>query len=55
VSMSLNFSGVPIGSAIAGTLLGVSVTFTIVLSAALAIAAAVLMLVMIPAAAERPA
>ena len=54
VSMSLNFSGVPIGSAIAGTLLGVSVTFTIVLSAALALGAAVLMLVMIPAAAERP-
>jgi MFS family permease len=54
VSMSLNFSGVPIGSAIAGTLLGVSVTFTVVLSAALALGAAVLMLVMIPASAERP-
>jgi len=55
VSMSLNFSGVPIGSAIAGTLLGVSVTLTIALSAALALAAAVLMLVMIPATADRPA
>jgi MFS family permease len=55
VSMSLNFSGVPIGSAIAGTLLGVSVTLTIALSAALAVAAAVLMLVMIPATADRPA
>lgn len=55
VSMSLNFAGVPIGSAVAGTLLGVSIPLTIVLSAALAVGAGVLMLVMIPAAAPRPA
>ncbi len=53
VSMSLNFTGVPIGSAISGSLLGVSVTFTIVLSAALVVAAGALMLVKIPAAEHR--
>jgi len=52
VSMSLNFAGVPVGSAIAGPVLGVSTTFAIVLAATLTIAASLLMQLKIPALAQ---
>jgi MFS family permease len=49
VSMALNFSGVPVGSALAGPVLGVSTTFTIVLAAALTLVASALIQLKIPA------
>jgi MFS family permease len=49
ISMSLNFAGVPIGSALSGPLLGVSISFAIVLAAALMIAGGILMVLKIPA------
>jgi hypothetical protein len=52
VSMSLNFAGVPVGSAIAGPVLGVSTTFAIVVAATLTIAASLLMQLKIPALAQ---
>jgi len=52
VSMSLNFAGVPVGSAIAGPLLGVSTTFAIVFAGALTIAGGLLMQLKIPAVAQ---
>jgi len=54
VSMSLNFTGVPIGSAVAGTLLGLSVTLTVVLSAILIAGSGAFMLLFIPAVADHP-
>jgi MFS family permease len=49
VSMSLNFAGVPIGSALSGPVLGVSITLTIILAAALVVTGAIVMLLKIPA------
>jgi MFS family permease len=49
VSMSLNFAGVPVGSAIAGPVLGISTTFAIVFAAVLTIVASILMQLKIPA------
>jgi MFS family permease len=49
ISMSLNFAGVPVGSAISGPLLGVSISFAIVLAAALMIGGGILMVLKIPA------
>lgn len=51
VSMSLNFSGVPVGSALAGPLLGVSPTFAILIAAGLTLGASGLMQLKIPASA----
>jgi MFS family permease len=51
VSIGLNFAGVPIGSALAGPVLGVSTTFAIVFAAALTLAASAIMQLKIPAAA----
>ena len=48
VSMSLNFSGVPIGSALAGPLVGRSLSGTIYLAAALVVVAGVMPLLLIP-------
>jgi MFS family permease len=49
VSIGLNFAGVPIGSALAGPVLGVSTTFAIVFAAALTLAASAIMQLKIPA------
>jgi MFS family permease len=49
VSMALNFSGVPIGSAIAGPVLGVSTTFAILFAAGLTLAGSALIQLKIPA------
>jgi hypothetical protein len=49
VSMSLNFAGVPIGSALSGPILGFSIPFTIALAALLMVSGGVLMLLRIPA------
>jgi MFS family permease len=54
VSMSLNFAGVPVGSALAGPVLGVSTTVAIVFAAALTLAGSALMRVKIPAVAPPP-
>jgi predicted MFS family arabinose efflux permease len=54
VSMSLNFAGVPIGSALSGPFLGISVGLTIVLAAVLMVTGGTLMLLRIPAV-EEPA
>ena len=54
VSMSLNFAGVPIGSALSGPILGFSIPFTIALAALLMVSGGVLMLLRIPAV-EKPA
>ena len=51
VSMALNFSGVPVGSALAGPVLGISTTLTIVIAAALTLIASALIQLKIPAAA----
>ena len=51
VSMALNFSGVPIGSALAGPVLGVSTTFAILVAAGLTLAGSALIQLKIPAAA----
>ena len=48
VSMALNFSGVPFGAALAGPMVGWSLTATIVLAAALTTASGFLPLLMIP-------
>ena len=48
ISMALNFSGVPIGAALAGPMVGWSLTATIVLAAALTTAAGFLPLGLIP-------
>ena len=52
--MSLNFAGVPIGSALSGPILGFSIPFTIALAALLMVTGGVLMLLRIPAV-EQPA
>ncbi len=52
VSMSLNFAGVPVGSALAGPVLGVSTTFAIVVAATLTMAGGLLMQLKIPAVAQ---
>jgi MFS family permease len=49
VSMALNFSGVPVGSALAGPFLGVSTTFAVVVAAALTLIGSALMQLKIPA------
>jgi MFS family permease len=49
VSIALNFAGVPIGSALAGPVLGVSTTFAIVFAAALTLVASAIMQLKIPA------
>ena len=49
VSMSLNFSGVPIGSAIAGPLVGWSIDGTLLLAGACCVVAGIMPLVAIPA------
>lgn len=49
VSMALNFSGVPIGSALSGPILGISLPLTIMIAATLAVAGGVLMMLKIPA------
>ena len=49
VAMAFNFSGVPIGSALAGPVLGVSTTFTILVAAGLILGASVVMRLKIPA------
>jgi MFS family permease len=49
VSMALNFSGVPVGSALAGPVLGVSTTFAIVAAAALTLAGSAVIQLKIPA------
>lgn len=51
VSMALNFSGVPIGSALAGPFLGVSTTFAIIAAAALTLVGSAVVQLKIPAAA----
>jgi MFS family permease len=51
VSMALNFSGVPVGSALAGPFLGVSTTFAILVAAALTLAGSAMLQLKIPAAA----
>jgi MFS family permease len=48
VSIGLNFAGVPIGSALAGPVLGVSTTFAIVFAAALTLAGSAVMQLKIP-------
>ena len=55
VSMSLNFSGVPIGSALAGPLVGWSLDGSFYLAAALVFIAGVVALILIPQGAEEPA
>jgi MFS family permease len=52
VSMALNFSGVPIGSALAGPMLGVSTAFAIVVAAGLTLVGSALMQLKIPAVAS---
>ena len=52
VSMALNFSGMPIGSALAGPALGFSTTFAIVFAAALTLGGSALMQLKIPATAS---
>ena len=54
VSMSLNFSGVPIGSALAGPLVGWSLSGTIYLAAALVVVAGVMPLLLIPPTGDVP-
>jgi MFS family permease len=49
VAMAFNFSGVPIGSALAGPVLGVSTTFAILVAAGLTLGASVVMRLKIPA------
>jgi hypothetical protein len=48
VSMSLNYAGSPIGSALSGPIVARSVTLTFILAAAMSIVAAVTALVLIP-------
>ena len=48
VSMALNFSGVPVGSALAGPVLGVSTTFAVLVAAGLTLAGSALIQVKIP-------
>ncbi|MFZ0128628.1 MAG: MFS transporter [Candidatus Dormiibacterota bacterium] len=55
VAMAFNFSGVPIGSALAGPVLGVSTTFTILVAAGLTLGASVVMRLKIPASNGAPA
>jgi hypothetical protein len=52
VSMALNFSGMPIGSALAGPLLGASTTFAIVFASALTLGGSALLRLKIPASAK---
>jgi MFS family permease len=54
VSMSLNFSGVPIGSALAGPLVGWSLDAAFYLAAALVFIAGVMALFLVPQEAEEP-
>jgi hypothetical protein len=49
VSMSLNFAGIPIGSALSGPILGISIPLAIALAALLMVSGGVLMLLKIPA------
>ncbi len=53
VSMSLNFAGIPIGSALAGPILGISIPAAVVLAALLMVSGGVLMLLKIPAVEQR--
>ncbi len=53
VSMSLNFAGIPIGSALAGPILGISIPVAVVLAALLMVSGGVLMLLKIPAVEQR--
>jgi MFS family permease len=48
VSMALNFSGVPVGSAIAGPVLGISSTFDILFAAALTVAGSAVIQLKVP-------
>ena len=48
ISMSLNFAGMPLGSALAGPVLGASITLAIVIAAALAAVQGIIALVLIP-------
>jgi MFS family permease len=52
VSMALNFSGVPIGSALAGPILGISTTFAILAAAGLTLAGSAMVQLKIPAVAS---
>ena len=52
VSMALNFSGMPIGSALAGPLLGASTTFAIVFASVLTLGGSALLRLKIPASAK---
>lgn len=54
VSMALNFSGVPIGSALAGPALGVSTTFAVLCAAGLTVAGSAVLQLKIPATAAIP-
>jgi MFS family permease len=54
VSMALNFAGVPVGSALSGPILGVSIPLAITLAATLTVTGGILMLLKIPAV-EAPA
>ena len=54
VSMALNFSGVPIGSALAGPVLGVSTTFAVLCAAGLTVAGSAVLQLKIPATAAIP-
>ena len=49
VSMSLNFAGIPIGSALAGPILGISIPLAVGLAALLMVSGGVLILLKIPA------
>jgi MFS family permease len=49
VSMALNFAGVPVGSAVSGPILGVSIAVTVLLAAALTMGGGLLILLKVPA------
>jgi len=53
VSMHLNYSGIPIGSAVSGPLLAVSTPFALVVAVAFSLSAAVLTWVMVPSSEKR--
>ena len=48
VAMALNFSGVPIGSALAGPVLGVSTTFAVLVAAGLTLAGSAVIQLKVP-------
>lgn len=49
--MALNFSGVPIGSALAGPVLGVSTTFAVLVAAGLTLVGSAVIQLKVPASA----